>query len=137
MENVNIDDIGVNGAGKFHDFAAASLLQQGPGHSSSAMFIKPGNDSLELLMRTVFQNEEQATSVVLLYSKCKKYGYQRGIDDLMALMASKCSVKGRSTLLALQAETQILAPSLLGGAGKDQQTSPRRGNKRQDDTEQK
>ena len=120
-------EAGTNGTKeKFHDFAAAGLLQQGPGHSSSAMFIKPGNDSLELLMRTVFENDQQATAVVLLYSKCKKYKYQRGIDDLMALMAAKCSVKGRSTLLALQAETQILAPSLLGGAGKDQQVSKKK-----------
>jgi len=106
--------------GRVDEFAASSLLQQGPGHSASAMFVKPGKDSLELLMRTVLEDDRQATAVVLLYSKCKKYNFQRGIDDLMAWMAAKCSVKGRSTLLALQAETQILAPSLLNGSGHDQ-----------------
>ena len=100
--------------------AAADLIHMGGSHRSTEIFVNPGKrtDPLELLMRTVFKNEKQAIAAVLLYSKCAKYGFQRGIDDLMALCAAKCSIDGRSTALALMAETGAVAPGVLEALSK-------------------
>ncbi|MDD5095173.1 MAG: hypothetical protein PHV74_12480 [Dehalococcoidia bacterium] len=96
-----------------HDRLAAQDLIHAMGSGDKAhTFVKPGKDTLELLMRTVFENERQARQVVLLYSKLVKYGFEDGLADLRALLAAKCSVKGRSRMEALMAEIQVLAPSL-------------------------
>lgn len=100
--------------------AGEGLIHMGGSHHSSEIFVNPGKraDPLELLMRTVFKNDKQATGAVLLYSKCKKFKFQRGIDDLMALCAARCSVDGRSTALALMAETGAVAPGVLEALSK-------------------
>lgn len=96
-----------------HDRLAAHDLIHAMGSGNSAhTFVKPGKDTLELLMRTVFDTERQARQVVLLYSKCVKYQFEEGLADLRALLAAKCSVKGRSRFEALMAEIKVLAPSL-------------------------
>jgi len=98
-----------------HDgkLAIEDLLHTMPGHSRSRIFVSPGKDVLELLMRTVFKDSKEANLAVLLYSKCMKYNHHRGLEDLKAWLAAKCSVKGRSTNLALMAETGVVAPSVL------------------------
>ena len=88
------------------------------GHNPAKVFTEPGDDAIELLMRTVFKDEKQATAAILLYSKCKKYGFQRGIDDLRALCAARCSIQGRSSAMALQALTGVVAPGYLEGESK-------------------
>ena len=98
------------------------------GHNPAKVFTEPGDEALDLFMRTVFKDEKQATAAILLYSKCKKYKFQRGIDDLMALCAAKCSIEGRSTAMALMAQTNVVAPGYLENRSKG---IWQRGNKRQ------
>jgi len=93
--------------------AVEELLHVMPGHSRSRIFVSPGKDVLELLMRTNFKDDKEANTAVLLFSKCMKYSHTRGLEDLKAWLAAKCSIKGRSTNLALMAETGVVAPSIL------------------------
>lgn len=93
--------------------AAEDLLHTMSPGNRSRIFVSPGKDTLELLMRTVFKDESQAAAAVLLYDKCVKYNFARGLDDLRAYLAAKCSLQGRSTALALMAETGVVAPGVL------------------------
>lgn len=93
--------------------AAEDLLHSFGGGSKTRVFVSPGKDVLELLMRTVFQDEHQAVAAVILFDKCQRYGLKRGMEDLKAFLAAKCSIQGRSTALALMAETGIIAPGVL------------------------
>ena len=93
--------------------AAEDLLHSFGGGSKTRVFVSPGKDVLELLMRTVFQDEHQAVAAVVLFDKCQRYGLKRGMDDLKAFLAARCSIQGRSTALALMAETGIIAPGVL------------------------
>ena len=99
--------------------AAEGLIHAMGQGNKAYTFVKPGDNTLELLMRTVFDTEKQARQVVLLYSKLVKYGFTEGLEDLKALLAAKCSVKGRSRMEALMAEIQVLAPSLYNGVAMD------------------
>ncbi len=101
---------GVSGDGRL---AAEDLLHTMGGGSKTRVFVSPGKDVLELLMRTVFHDEHQAVSAVMLYDKCQHYKLTRGMEDLKALLAAKCSIQGRSTNLALMAECGIIAPGVL------------------------
>ena len=93
--------------------AAEDLLHSFGGGSKTRVFVSPGKDVLELLMRTVFQDEHQAVAAVVLYDKCQRYGLKRSMEDLKAFLAARCSIQGRSTALALMAETGIIAPGVL------------------------
>lgn len=97
--------------------ASSDLLHVFPSAGKSRIFVNPGKDVLELLMRTVFKDDREATAAVMLFSKCQKYGFQRGLGDLKAWLAAKCSVQGRSTAMALMAETGVVAPSVLQASG--------------------
>lgn len=108
-KKTNIKDIG-SGDGRL---AAEDLLHTFGGGSKTRVFVSPGKDVLELLMRTVFQDEHQAVAAVILYDKCQRYKLKRGMEDLKAFLAAKCSIQGRSTNLALMAETGIIAPGVL------------------------
>jgi hypothetical protein len=120
---------GSNGSDKL---AAENLLHTFTPGSRSRVFVNPGKgEVLELLMRTVFRNEQQAVAAVLLYDKCVKYAFQRGQDDLKSLLAARCSVEGRSTALALMAETGVVAPSVLS---KEKMISNKRTRKDGEDT---
>lgn len=98
--------------------ASSDLLHVFPSAGKSRIFVNPGKDVLELLMRTVFKDDREATAAVMLFSKCQKYNFQRGMDDLKAWLAAKCSVQGRSTAMALMAETGVVAPSVLQASSK-------------------
>ena len=116
----------ISGDGKV---AAEDLLHTFGGGSKTRVFVSPGKDVLELLMRTVFQDEHQAVAAVILYDKCQRYGLKRGIEDLKACLAARCSIQGRSTALALMAETGVLAPGVLAKNG-DMRTLMRKGRQR-------
>lgn len=108
-------DLENSGNGKV---AAQDLLHTFMPHGKSRIFVHPGKDVLELLMRTVFASEDQAIAAVMLYDKCMKYNFKRGLEDLKALLAARCSIGGRSTSLALMAETGVVAPGVLETHGK-------------------
>ncbi len=110
--------------------AAEDLLHTFGGGNKTRVFVSPGKDVLELLMRTVFQDEHQAVAAVILYDKCQRYNLKRGMEDLKAFLAARCSIQGRSTALALMAETGVVAPGVLTKGG-DMRTLMRKG--RQDE----
>ncbi len=114
--------------------AAEDLLQTFGSHSKTRVFVSPGKDLLELLMRTVFKNEEQAVAAVLLYDKCQRFNFTRGLDDLKAYLAAMCSVQGRSTSLALMAETGVVAPGILAKDLFDQRALKKKGVQQKDGT---
>jgi len=116
----------ISGDGKV---AAEDLLHTFGGGSNTRVFVSPGKDVLELLMRTVFQDEHQAVAAVILYDKCQRYKLERGMEDLKAFLAAKCSIQGRSTALALMAETGVVAPGVLVKNG-DMRTLMRKGRQR-------
>jgi len=97
--------------------AVEGLLHSFGSGSKTRVFVSPGKEVLELLMRTVFQDERQAMAAVMLYDKCLRYNHRRGIEDLKALLAARCSIQGRSTALALMAETGLIAPGVLAKDG--------------------
>lgn len=112
--------------------AAENLIHNFGGGSKTRIFVSPGKEILELLMRTVFLDERQAMSAVMLYDKCLRYNHRRGIEDLKALLAARCSIQGRSTALALMAEIGILSPGVLAKDG-DLRALKRKGRQRDDD----
>lgn len=112
--------------------AEEGLLHTFGGGSKTRVFVSPGKDTLELAMRTVFDDDRQLMATVMLYNKCIRFNIERGIEDLKVLMAMKCSKQGRSTALALMAETGILAPGVLVKGG-DQHTLKRKGRQRDED----
>jgi|GEM_PF-2117208 len=105
-----------NGYGKWPGETAMSGVLGG--NNPSKVFTEPGDDLEELLMRTVFRDQKQATATILLYSKCKKFNFQRGLDDLRAFCSALCSIEGRSTAMALQGVTGVVAPGYLEGKSK-------------------
>lgn len=111
--------------------AAEDLLTTYGGGSKTRPFISPGKDVLELLMRTNFRDDDQAVAAVLLYDKCLRYDLELGLEDLKAYLAAKCSVQGRSTLLALMASTGVIAPGMLS-KGNDMRTFTRKERQRDD-----
>jgi len=117
---------GVNGK-QTPKIAAQSLLHMMPGGSRSGeVFIKPAADLMDALKATVFKTPEQAIDAVLLASKCEKYKFKRGIEDLKRLCTALCSVDGRSTSFALMGETQVIAPEVLGGLSGSSKKGKRR-----------
>jgi len=114
--------------------AAEDLLHTFGGHSRTRVFVTPGKDVLELLMRTVFDSKEQAVAAVLLYDKCQRFNFVRGLDDLKAYLAAMCSVQGRSTALALMAETGVVAPGILAKDLVDQRALKKKGVQQKDET---
>ena len=114
--------------GDGHDILAVEeLLHTFGGGSKTRIFVSPGKDLLELFMRTVFDNREQMVAAIMLYDKCRRFNFQRGMDDLKAFLAAQCSVQGRSTALALMAETGVLAPGILAKDHMDMKTLKRKG----------
>jgi hypothetical protein len=120
--------------GNGHDrLAAEELLHTFGGGSKTRIFVSPGKDLLELLMRTVFDNREQMVAAIMLYDKCRRFNFQRGMDDLKAFLAAQCSVQGRSTALALMAETGVLATGILAKDHMDMKTLKRKGAQQKDE----
>lgn len=106
--------------------AAEDLLTTLGTGNKTYIFVNPGKNILELMMRTYFKDEDQAMAAVMLFEKCEEFNLQQGQDDLMALLAARCSVKGRSTHLALMAETGVLAPGVLVPGTRDVRTLHRK-----------
>ena len=113
--------------------AAEELLHTFGGGSKTRVFVSPGKDVLELFMRTIFDNREQMVAAIMLYDKCRRFNFQRGLDDLKAFLAAQCSVQGRSTALALMAETGVVAPGILAKDHIDMRTLTRKGAQKKDE----
>jgi len=112
--------------------ATEDLIHTFGGGSKTRVFVSPGKDTLELAMRTVFDDERQLMAAVVLYHKCRRFGIERGIEDLKVLMAMRCSKQGRSTAFALMAETGLIAAGVLAKDG-DQRILKRKVRQRDDD----
>lgn len=117
-----------------HDrMAAEDLLHTFGGGSKTRVFVSPGKDVLELFMRTVFDNREQMVAAIMLYDKCRRFNFQRGLDDLKAFLAAQCSVQGRSSALALMAETGVVVPGLFTKEHIDMKTLKKKGAQQKDE----
>lgn len=74
--------------------------------------VHPGKDIYDLLMRTVFRDDNQRNDVVALLHKCEEFGLERHIDMLANWLAAAPSVDGRSRVELLQASTGVIATDL-------------------------
>lgn len=80
-------------------------------------FVHPGDDVGQLLMRTFFIDEEQASAVACYLSLCDEIDYTRGKKRLLYKLAANCSIKSRRILMLLMAVTRRLEPALLSDNG--------------------
>lgn len=88
------------------------------GSGRADIFVEPGDSIEALFMRSNFTDERAAAAHVLLYDQLREFNVVEGIETLKVHIAAKCSIKGRSRLEALQAQTDCVVPSFFGGAGK-------------------
>jgi hypothetical protein len=75
-------------------------------------FVHIGKTYEDLLMRTVFRDDNQRNAVITFIHKCEKFGLQDKIDMMLNWLAASPSVGGRSRLELLQATTGIIATGL-------------------------
>lgn len=63
--------------------------------------VHPGKDVIELLMRTVLSDVNEARDLALTLQKCKEFRMEKEMDLLLFLLAARTSVggKARSELL--------------------------------------
>ncbi len=75
-------------------------------------FVHTGKTYEDLLMRTVFRDDNQRNAVITFIHKCEKFGLEDKIDMMLNWLAASPSVGGRSRLELLQATTGIIATGL-------------------------
>lgn len=110
---VNTDDIQSSNNGQRPILASDRLITTVGGTNYASIFVRPGQNTEDLLMRTFLRDERQAIHYVRFLSKCNKYGFERGKQDLRNLAAAKCSIQGRSTAFALMGIVQAISPEAL------------------------
>lgn len=109
--------MGVNNNGHTQ-IAEDTLIQHGFNSGMSAeLFVDPGakpsENPLKLFMRTFIVSRDEAIAIARLYSKAQRFHNQMAIDDLIAFLALKASIDGRSTTYALQAFVNAVSPETL------------------------
>jgi hypothetical protein len=87
-------------------------FQPGESPSASRELLHIGKSYEDLLMRTVFRDDNQRNAVITYVYKCEKFHMQAHIDMMLNWMAASPSVGGRSRLEFLQAHTGIIATDL-------------------------
>lgn len=86
--------------------------------NAAKLLVEPGKDALELIMRTVLKDENEANDAVMFYHKLKKFDLlSEYLETLLAWLASRVAIKGLARLDFLQANVGILAPQLRTGYG--------------------
>ncbi len=98
------------GADTFH-----SLLQgQQSGHLAKDL-IQPGKSLLDILMRTVLRDDNEARDLALTNAQLDEFGLEEEKANLiLPLLAARTSVNGRARLEYLQGMTGILAMPWFG-----------------------
>jgi hypothetical protein len=84
----------------------------GESPSASRELLHTGKGYEDLLMRTVFRDDNQRNAVITYLYKCEKFHMQTHIDMMLNWLAASPSVGGRSRLEFLQAHTGIIATDL-------------------------
>ena len=75
--------------------------------------VHPGQDPLELMMRTCIPNEKKANALVLFYHKILKFKMSDSyIKLVLAWMASRTSIDGLARMQFLEAYVGVIAPQL-------------------------
>jgi len=108
-----------NGYKQPTEIAEDKLLKQDFGGSgvSPELFVSPGrdvnDDPLKLFMRTFIVSRDEAVAIARLYSKAVRTGCDMAVKDLIAFLALKAAIGGRSTLFCLQGMTNAISPEVL------------------------
>lgn len=76
-------------------------------------FVRPGKEILELLMRTVLEDINEANWVAEAIEWCEEFCPKK-VALVQRILALRTSIKGRARLELLQYGTGIVAPSLMG-----------------------
>src|SRR3990170_3821719 len=77
------DDGGGGGAGILNQDFLESMLGNANMPSIAKEFVHPGDDTGELLMRSIFKNEEQANCAVEYYARCVEFNDLKGQAKLL------------------------------------------------------
>lgn len=91
-------------------------------------FVHPGKTPQDLLMRTVFRNENQRNAALRYLRKCEKFRMASHIIMLTNWLAASPSVEGRSRKEVLQATAGIIVPSLYSDARQERYRNDKRNN---------
>jgi len=77
-------------------------------------FVHPGKQGNyeDILMRTVFRDENQRNAAIIFLRKCEEFGLEDHIDMMVNWLAASVSVGGRARLELLQAITGVIATDL-------------------------
>lgn len=87
-------------------------FSQGEMPNVAREFVHIGKEYDDVLMRTVFRDDNQRNAVVTFIYKCEKFGLHSKLDMMFKWLAASPSVGGRSRLELLQATTGIIATDL-------------------------
>jgi hypothetical protein len=68
--------------------------------------VHPGKDALEISMRTVLKNVDEAKVIMQLISWCREFDFEEGLKDIMTQLALYNSVGGYARDQFIQAITQ-------------------------------
>lgn len=93
------------------------LQQQGQGNVAKEL-IHPGDDVVEMLMRTNLLDVNEVRDVALTLAKCDEFGMEEDKNLILYLLAARNSINGRGQLEYLMGITGVLSPSMLGFRGK-------------------
>ena len=84
-------------------------------------FVHPGKTCREMMMRTVFRDENERNDALIFLRKCEEFGLSEYIEMLINWLAASVSVGGRSRKEVLQATTGIIVPGLYSDTRRDRQ----------------
>lgn len=90
-------------------------------------FVQPGKDYKDLLMRTVFRDENERNAALTLLRQCEEFGLEEFVEMITDWLAASVSVRGRSRKEVLQATTGIVVPSLYDDARAEKYNKKRNG----------
>ena len=91
-----------------------------------AKFVQPGKDYKDLLMRTVFRDENERNAALTLLRQCEEFGLEEFVEMITDWLAASVSVRGRSRKEVLQATTGIVVPSLYDDARSEKYNQKKR-----------
>jgi len=88
-------------------------------------FVHPGKTAREMMMRTVFRDENERNDTLIFLRKCEEFELDEYIEMLINWYSASVSVGGRSRKEVLQATTGVVVPGFYSDARYDRQRTKR------------
>jgi len=121
-----VPEDGGGGAGILNQDFLENMLGNANMPSIAKEFVHPGNDTGELLMRSIFKNERQANAAVEYYARCVEFNDQKGQGKLLNWLASRPSINGIARKELAQVLTGKVLPTLYGKKDGREQNNERK-----------